>query len=217
MKSPRARPAWAAAGRRVENRLGPDPLMADRVMAARGVGRGQVRAVLWLALGLLVGCAKATNESRASSAPPEVLAASKKETPEKHREQPAHEPPRPTEAPPPASPDDPRFTLLVSNQSSVLPRVDIQLRIDGRRVVDDTFALGMGHTVKTYEFQLTKGRHQLQATAHDGAATYQAAIDIQAELWGALLFWRSPQAGAGGSEQRPAFSFQTQDSPIQLR
>ena len=97
----------------------------------------------------------------------------------------------------------------------MLPQVDIQVRIDGRRVVDDTFALGMGHTVKTYEFRLPKGSHQLQATAHDGAATYQGAIDVRAELWGALLFWRSPEESA--SEQRPAFSFQTQDSPIRMR
>ena len=43
------------------------------------------------------------------------------------------------------------------------------------------------------------------------------SIDVHAELWGALLFWRSPKAGARVSEQGPAFTFQTQRSPIQLR
>jgi hypothetical protein len=121
------------------------------------------------------------------------------------------------EAAPPAKPDDPRLTLLVSNQSSTVPQVDIQVRIDGRRVVDDTFALGSGHTVKRYEFLLSKGAHELRATAHRGAATYEGSIEMQAEVWGALFFWRSAKEGASASEQQPAFTFELQDTPIRLR
>jgi hypothetical protein len=189
-------------------------------MAAGIVHRNGGGEHVWLAIVLLTGCAKA-DETPATPASPAPVAAHDEARPAASdgagSGSAAGATSAPLDAPPQARPDDPRFTLLVSNQSSTLPQVDIQVRIDGRRVVDEAFALGMGHTVKSYEFRLSQGSHEIQATAHDGAATYRGSIDVQAELWGALLFWRSPKDGARLGDQGPAFTFQTQDSPIRLR
>jgi hypothetical protein len=170
---------------------------------------------------LMAACAKGTEATGANHEEPAPTAAANVNAPgvlQASRPQAPHQvAAEPVETLPPAKPDDPRFTLLVSNQSSAVPQVDIQVRIDGRRVVDEAFALGSGHTVKRYEFQLSKGPHQLQATANRGAATYEGSIDIQATLWGALFFWRSPDEGRSASEQQPPFTFELRDTPIRLR
>jgi hypothetical protein len=190
-------------------------------MVSRVVQRREPRVRIWLAVIIMAGCTKGMDATRESTAPPAPSTPANARLPVQPKESGPQAPPlaspEPVEAAPPASPNDPRFTLLVSNQSSSVPQVDIQVRIDGRRVVDDTFVLGSGHTVKRYEFQLSKGAHQLRATAHGGAATYEGSIDMQAELWGALFFWRSPKVGASATEQQPAFSFEVQNTPIRLR
>jgi hypothetical protein len=176
---------------------------------------------VWLAALIVAGCAKGTEATRVAPpepAPAPIVNAKAPAAPEKNHPQAPHQgAPEPVQAASPANPGDPRFTLLVSNQSSALPQIDIQVQIDGRPVVDETFALGSGHTVKRYELQLARGAHELRATAHRGAASYEGSIHMQAELWGALLFWRSPKEGSTASEQPPAFTFQLQDSPIRFR
>ena len=173
------------------------------------MSRSERSAGAWLAAVIAAGCAKGAETTRANPTPAAPTAAVSAGSPHQAALEAA-------EAAPP-DPNEARLTLLVSNQSSTVPQVDIQVRIDGRAVVDETFALGSGHTAKRYELQLSKGAHQLQATAHHGAATYAGSIDVPAERWGALLFWRSPQAGASASEQQPAFTFDLQDSPIRMR
>ena len=188
-------------------------------MAAQWTKRGEAQAGVWLAVLINAGCAKGTEATQANPAQPVLATGAKTTAPGASEVSPARAPqpyvPEPVEAPPPAHDGDPPLTLLVSNQSASVREVDIQVRIDGRRLVDDTFSLDMGHTVKRYTFQLAKGPHELRATADGGAAHYEGSIDMQAERWGALFFWRSPKSGAG--EQPPAFTFELQDSPIQLR
>jgi hypothetical protein len=180
--------------------------------------RGKRRVRAWLAAFVMAGCAKGTAATRESPPEPPPVAVTNGTAPgESDLQTPPPAVPGSMNAAPPARPDEPRFTLLVSNQSSALPQVDIQVRIDERLVVDDTFTLGSGHTVKRYELQLPRGAHELRATAHRGAATYAGSIEVQAELWGALLFWRSPKGAAASTEQAPAFTFQLQDSPIRFR
>lgn len=141
-----------------------------------------------LAIALVTGCAKA-DETRATPASPPPVAAHDEARPAASDGvgfgSAAGATSAPLDAPPPARPDGPRFTLLVSNQSSTVPQVDIQVRIDGRRVVDEAFSLGMGRTVKTYEFRLSTAatifKRRLMA-----AATYRGSLEVHAELWGAL-------------------------------
>jgi hypothetical protein len=184
-------------------------------MAARLLDHRGRRVGAWLGIVIMAGCAKGTEATRASPAQATPTAAVSAPRVSEASPQAPHQGALEPEAAPPANPA--RLTLLVSNQSSTVPEVDIQVRIDGRPVVDDTFALGSGHTSKRYELQLSKGAHELRATAHHGAATYEGSIDMQGERWGALLFWRSPKEGARASEQEPAFTFDLQDSPIRLR
>lgn len=189
-------------------------------MTSRTTGRRELAAIAGLSLTHMSSCAKGLDAScgvpveqawgGASSASPVVAART-------HEPGPGETAAAPLAAASPANPDEPRLTLLVSNQSSTLPKVDIQVLVDGRRVVDDTFALGMGHSVRRYELHLSTGRHDLRAIANGGTATYDGSIDMQGERWGALLFWRRPTEGGSASEQRPAFTFDVQDSPIQLR
>jgi hypothetical protein len=210
-----ARVPGRAAGRDSGDRLSTSEAMRYRITATI-----ELVTIACFALSHSSSCAKARDASRAapveqarggSSSASSVAAAST------HERAPGDKTTAPVEAASPAKSDEPRLTLLVSNQSSTLPKVDIQVLIDGRRVVDDTFALGMGHSVKRYELHLSTGHHDLRATANGGTATYDGSIDMQGERWGALLFWRRPTEGVSANEQRPAFTFDVQDSPIQLR
>jgi hypothetical protein len=189
---------------------------------AEGVDRGGRRAGSWLPMLILIGgCAKETEAARAIPTPPRQVAAPSVDAPSPTVTPPGHAKLQSEtgleEASATGNPDDLRFTLLVSNQSSALPSVEIQVRIDGRQVVNDSFALGSGHTAKRYELRLAEGRHELRATAQGGNAAYEGSIDMQGELWGALLFWRSPMGSSGDKEQQPAFTFDLQDTPIRLR
>jgi hypothetical protein len=124
---------------------------------------------------------------------------------------------KPSENVPMSGPLDAKLNLLVSNQSAAISEVDIQVSIDGRRVVDDSFAAGAGHDAKRYELPLTSGKHEIHASTRKGTAQYDGAIDLQKEHWGALFYWYQPGEPGRPDAQAKSFTFDLQDTPMTLR
>ena len=124
---------------------------------------------------------------------------------------------KPSENAPVNGPLDAVLTLYVSNQSSAISEVDIQVSVDGRRVVDGVFSVGMGHGGEQYELPLTKGKHELHASSSKGSTHYDTVIDLQGKHWGSLFFWYQPAEPGQGGPQPRSFTFELQDTPMTLR
>jgi hypothetical protein len=108
-------------------------------------------------------------------------------------------------------PDDPTFTLHVSNQSFDLSKVDIEIRIDGQLAVTGDFLVEGQHTWIPFDFELDPGPHQLRAATRIGGVDLEQAFDMDDRKWGVLNFWYYE---AGSPEPTPQqFSFQVLDEP----
>lgn len=105
-------------------------------------------------------------------------------------------------------PQDPTFTLLVSNQSFDLDPVDIEVKIDGRLAVTGDFVVGNQHTWVKFDFDLGAGNHTLTAKSRDGGVDLEKPFVMNDRKWGVLNFWYY----ASGPEPTPEqFSFSVSD------
>ncbi|HEU0033721.1 MAG TPA: hypothetical protein VFQ53_24005 [Kofleriaceae bacterium] len=109
-------------------------------------------------------------------------------------------------------PDDPSFTLYVSNQSFDLDRVDITVRIDGELAVTGDFDVEGQHTWIPFDFGLAPGTHEIVAVTQDGDATLTKSFTMDDRKFGVLDFWFYPD----GPEPTPRqFSFfVTDEAPL---
>jgi hypothetical protein len=108
-------------------------------------------------------------------------------------------------------PENPTFTLLVSNQSFDLSEVDIEVRFDGQLAVTGDFHVEGQHTWIPFDFDLAPGTHQLSVSSEAGDTTLEQTFEMDARKWGVLDFW---YYGAGSPDPTPKkFTFQTHDEP----
>ena len=82
------------------------------------------------------------------------------------------------------------FHLVVSNQSFVVATADIDVKIDGRRVVTGDFEVGSQHSYMTFDFALHVGTHRLEAVSKRGGVAFAGSFDVPAERWAVLTYWQ---------------------------
>lgn len=97
------------------------------------------------------------------------------------------------------------FHLVVSNQSFVVATADIDVTIDGQRVVTGDFDVGGQHTFLTFDFPLTVGSHGIEAVSKRGGVAFSGRLDLNGERWGVLTFWHDDGAAS-------SFDLQTMES-----
>ena len=101
------------------------------------------------------------------------------------------------------------FTLIVSNQSYDIDPVDIIVEIDGKVVIDKDFDVGNQHNYEYFEFQLSEGRHTIQARSEFGDVEMQEEFEVDEEKWAVLNFWYYED-----EDEEPYFIFEVSDSPF---
>lgn len=104
------------------------------------------------------------------------------------------------------SEDSVPFHLYVSNQSFDIDTVDIQVYIDDRQVVCDTFRVEAQHTWVLFELMVDPGEHTIRAMGRGGDVELTEEVDIPGERWGLVQFWTE--------EGRTFFTYGMQDQPI---
>jgi hypothetical protein len=107
------------------------------------------------------------------------------------------------------------LTLHVSNQSSAIDPVDIQVEIDGQLVANDHFYFRGGHNWKTFTLPLRPGWHSIHASSAKGESVLQAKVSIFWSRWAALDYWYAPADPTVGRPITPKqFGFYIQNAPI---
>lgn len=124
--------------------------------------------------------------------------------------------------PPPVNSKSPdnngTFVLYVSNQSSVISPVDIQIKIDGNVVVDEYFhvAKRCQHNGKVFQFfNLANGRHRLHVSSRKGKAELTKEFEVKAEQvrWATIDYvYYHPKLDYEPPPKH--FDFHIQDKPI---
>lgn len=123
------------------------------------------------------------------------------------------------EAPlPSGAPRGALLTLHVTNQSSVTPTIDIQVSVDGRRVVDHVFPFEDAHTKLTVEIPLDAGHHPVSIIGNQGAVRLDTSFDAKGHQWAWASYWYELPAKPGGPDRQPSrFTFYVSDEPSYLR
>ncbi len=100
--------------------------------------------------------------------------------------------------------------LFVSNQSSALDPVDIDIAIDGVPAVEGEFRVEGSHNWYRFDFYLAAGEHVVSAETEVGevSMTWDFAIAAD-EHWAVIDFWLDSERGA-----QPYFSWDLQDTPF---
>lgn len=106
------------------------------------------------------------------------------------------------------------FTLHVSNQSFAITPVDIQVLIDGERVVHEDFDVGNQHGWKRYTLSLAPGKHEIRVSSEKGKAELSQEIEVTGQHWAVIDYWYYPEVTGGAGPTPKKFGFSMQDSPI---
>lgn len=91
------------------------------------------------------------------------------------------------------APENPNFTLFVSNQSFEIDRVGIQVDLDGELAVDGDFDVEGQHSWHEFTFRVPAGVEiKLQARAHDDvlSETFKVTDDHD---YAVINFWSADQ------------------------
>ena len=64
--------------------------------------------------------------------------------------------------------DPPPLTVIVSSQASARQEVPMEISVDGRVIVEETFISGSGHNYQDFPLDLPPGEHEIVAKADDG-------------------------------------------------
>lgn len=74
--------------------------------------------------------------------------------------------------------DDPdHLAVVVSNQSFLLPKIDIKVYIDGKQIISDDFDVGTQHNYKIYKVKVKNGPHIIKAKTLKGECVAEAVIN----------------------------------------
>jgi hypothetical protein len=107
------------------------------------------------------------------------------------------------------------LTLYISNQSSAIDPVDIQVEIDGRLVTNDQFNCRGGHNWRNFALPLRPGWHNIRARSAKGEAILQAKFSMFWSRWAALDYWYTPADPTIGRPITPRqFSFHIQSTAM---
>lgn len=94
--------------------------------------------------------------------------------------------------------------LLVSNQSFDVDPVDIEIRIDGRVVVQDEFRVAGDqlpqHNWQRHEVRLAAGSHRVAATSERGKAHSDATFEMPGIQTVTVAYWHGLRSAAGEPE-----------------
>jgi len=107
------------------------------------------------------------------------------------------------------------LTLYVSNYSSVISPVDIQVKIDGKVVVDEFFHVGKWapHPRKGFRMNLANGRHQLHVSSRKGKAELTKEFEVKGKHFAFISYvYYRPKLGYEPPPKH--FDFHIQDKPI---
>ncbi len=115
----------------------------------------------------------------------------------------------------PTEPDG-NLVIYVSNQSSELSSVDMDIRIDGISAIKNNFESKNRHQWQMFTFQIAEGEHTLTIKSQIGHAILEKQITISDKLWIAIGYYYS-EARKGGVKVEPTFSFDVRDGPIHFR
>jgi hypothetical protein len=118
----------------------------------------------------------------------------------------------------PGAPRGALLTLHVTNQSSVTPTIDIQVSVDGRRVVDHVFPFEYGHTKLTIEIPLDPGHRPVSIIGNQGAVRLDTSFDAKGHQWAWAQYWYEPPEEPGRPDLEPRrFTFDVSNEPSYLR
>jgi len=106
------------------------------------------------------------------------------------------------------------FRLYVSNQSFAISPVDIEVFLDGKRVVDGSFEVGSQHTIEVFVLKLSPGRHKIVAESSKGHAKLEQDFEVTAKTWAALDFWYYPKMVGGAGPCPRHFTLDVSQEPI---
>ena len=104
-----------------------------------------------------------------------------------------------------------QFTLYVSNQSSVVSPVDIQVEIDGDVVVREDFNVSRR---KAFTLSLSVGKHQLRVSSAKGQAELSEDFEVKGEHWAVIGYWYYPKHTHGADPTPKQVTFGITDEPI---
>jgi hypothetical protein len=114
-------------------------------------------------------------------------------------------------SPSPAQAEGASFELVVLNASRERPSVDIQVLIDGKLEVDQTFSSEPDPLVqgipphRRFQLELTPGLHTLKATSRAGGTTLEQRFEVTGRTWALLGY---------AYEAPHRFAWQLQRTPI---
>jgi hypothetical protein len=113
-------------------------------------------------------------------------------------------------------PDEADVVLYVSNQSFEDDPVRIVVEVDGRRVVDQQFAVEGQHTWVEFGLDLTEGEHTVLATSDTEARAEEVLVLPEGERrWAVLEYWFYPDDPSTGHAGTPrSFTFTVSDEPV---
>ena len=118
--------------------------------------------------------------------------------------------------------DQANLTLLVSNQSLVDRAVDLQVRIDGHLVTDDTFdvegeegAETLQHNVFWVHLRATPGAHEVVVTAKGGSVGASQTVLVDGPRWVSLAYWRDAE-GEGSGEKAGWIQIEVSDQAMNI-
>lgn len=106
------------------------------------------------------------------------------------------------------------LTLLVSNQSSSAPRVDLTVSIDGHVIFSQDIEMrNMGNFVLTRIVHLRKGAHRIEAHSKLGEVQLDEKFKVSQPRWATLSYWYEGTVQIGTPVDR-ALLFTMHDKPV---
>lgn len=106
------------------------------------------------------------------------------------------------------------LTLIISNQSSSTPRIDLTVSIDDHVVLSREIIMSdMGHSFATKVVHLTKGAHRIDVHSKSGKAQLNETFKLVAARWATLDYWHEDVVREGKAPTR-SFAFRMHDEPV---
>jgi hypothetical protein len=114
---------------------------------------------------------------------------------------------------------DGNLTLYVSGTSTVVKRVDIQIRIDEKVAVAEYFDVRkrMHSRPKRFILLLPKGTHTIDIRSDQESIDLKESFTVTDKHWAKVSFWRFPEGDYTSPRTPKGFSFRIQDEPIMFQ
>ncbi len=94
--------------------------------------------------------------------------------------------------------------LVISNQSFVIDSVDIEILIDGKKVLNEEFHVEgdklAQHNWKRHRISLDNGSHSLKVSSQKGQAQMEKTLLVKNTLTVTIAYWNNSQSGSKKSK-----------------